>query len=101
MKIGAMLHRYWFEFEPKESNARRTLDCRMPWACGVTGHDEVDALRQVEEQFPGGLTTHMIRRRIEDVDVTTLASEVAEKMSPVDFGVPVGRGIWYPHLRNP
>lgn len=96
-----MLHRYWFEFEPEESNGPRTLDCRMPWACGVTGHDEADALRLVEEHFPGGLTTHRIRRRVEDVDVTTVASEVAEKMSPVDFGVPMVRGIWYPHLGNP
>lgn len=59
----------------------------------MTGYDEADALHQVEELFPGGLSTHKVRRRVE-VDVTNLHAEVARRTSPVDFGVPVARGIF-------
>ena len=96
-----MLRRYWFEFESKQPRGPRDLVCTMPWACGVTGHDEADALRHIEALWPGGLDSYAIRRRIEDLDVSDLATEVAAKMAPVDFGVPVVRGIWYPHLTNP
>lgn len=99
-----MLHRYWFEFERVASSERGggvTLDCTLPWACGVTAFDERDALDQVAELFPDGLARHQVRRRLEDVDVSDLAAELESRGRSFDFGVPLVRGVWYPHVRNP
>jgi hypothetical protein len=93
--------RYWFEFESSEHLPPNSLDCTMPWACGVTALDQQDALDQIREVFAVGLSRNRIKRVVEDVDVTDLAQELSERRIRVDFGSPLTRGIWYPHQSSP
>jgi hypothetical protein len=101
---GVVLRRYWLEFEsaePPDPDKSVTLDCMLPWACGVTAFDEEDALHQLADLFPDGYRRHRARRRLEDVDLSDLAAELQRRGRSFDFGIPLSRGVWYPHVANP
>jgi hypothetical protein len=97
------LRRYWFEFdlaspEPYEGPGI-SLDGPGAWipelrlraGVGVTGIDEVDCRRLIEQPLLQGVVLPTVSSVIADVDVSTLGQHVLLKMEP-----PVDRGIWFP-----
>ena len=70
--------------------------CQMPFACAVSAYDEDDALDLVRATYapdrdlprPGS---------VEELS----PEEIQRRIGNFDFGVPVVRGIWYPHVSNP
>ncbi len=71
--------------------------CRFPSACAVTAYDEQDALGLVRSSYAkdGELPP------VSEMQVGVTFEEVAAQIGNADYGVPVVRGIWYPHLDNP
>jgi len=70
--------------------------CRLPFACAVSAYDEEDALDQIRATYAPN----------DDLPrpgtVEELSPEaIQQRIGNFDFGVPVTRGIWYPHLSNP
>ncbi len=68
----------------------------MPFACAVSAYDVDDALEFVREVYaPDGALPR-------PGSVEELSPEaIQQRIGNFDFGVPVVRGIWYPHLSNP
>jgi hypothetical protein len=71
--------------------------CRFPVACAVTAHDEADALALVRETY---CHEHHALPAVTVQEGVTF-EEVVQQIGDADYGVPVVRGIWYPHLSNP
>jgi hypothetical protein len=69
---------------------------RLPHLCAVTAQDDADALTLVRDAYrPGGEVP-------KPVSVEMLPpAEIQERIGSLDFGVPVARGIWYPHINDP
>lgn len=66
---------------------------RVPTVCAVTALDEADAVTLVRDAY--GTDADPVS--IEALPPVT----IQERIGPFDFGVPVVRGIWYPHINNP
>jgi hypothetical protein len=68
----------------------------MPFACAVSAYDQDDALDLVRATYAPDrdLPRHW---SIEELT----PEEIQRRIGNFDFGVPVVRGIWYPHLNNP
>jgi hypothetical protein len=86
------LQAFWFEFGPDDR-----YGCNLPFACGVTAASEAEALALVANQFIGGQPLPPRRRTIENLSL----DEIESRWGQLDFGVPVVRGIWFPHVQNP
>lgn len=70
--------------------------CWMPFACAVSAYSETDALELLRATYaPEGDLP-----RPGTVEELT-AEEIQRRIGNYDFGVPVVRGVWYPHLSNP
>ena len=70
--------------------------CRVPFACAVSAYSEDDALDLLRATYaPDG----------DLPQPGTIAelppAEIQKRIGSADFGVPVVRGIWYPHVGNP
>jgi hypothetical protein len=97
------LRRYWFVFDlaqpPAQDGRGISLDGRSPWTSeallragvGVTGIDEYDCRRIIEQRVLDGAPLPKVSRVIADVDVSTLGEHVLPNMEP-----PIDRGIWFP-----
>lgn len=86
------LRRYWFEFDVKLS------DCPYPLGlgCGVTGFDEEDCRRLIQEMLASNEELPPMRRIIADMDVSTLdPNHVLPNM-----GIVTKRGIWFPLMSD-
>ena len=69
--------------------------CQMPFACAVTAYDEGDAVELIRVTYvPDG---ELRPGSIEELE----PQEILNRIGHFDFGVPVVRGIWYPHLTSP
>lgn len=69
---------------------------RLPAWCAVTALDEEDALELVRSVFgPDGDWSQTVA--VEELG----PDEIQERIGNLDYGVPVVRGICYPHLDNP
>lgn len=69
---------------------------RLPRVCAVTAYDERDALALIRNVYSPDAELP------EPVILLALApAEILARIGTFDFGVPVLRGIWYPHLDNP
>jgi len=69
--------------------------CWMPFACAVTAYDERDALEMVGAVYsPTSLPTPGV---VEELT----PEEIMRRIGHFDFGVPVVRGVWYPHVNTP
>lgn len=70
--------------------------CHMPFACAVSAYDQEDAVELVRATYApeSGLPRP---GSIEELS----AEEIQRRIGNADFGVPVVRGIWYPHANNP
>ena len=81
------LVRFWFKFDPSIA-----LPTGVSLGCGVTAHDEQDAMSLMKECIFGGHDLAPIVEVIRDIDISTLdAGHVLPNME-----VPVKRGIWFP-----
>ena len=60
--------------------------------CGVTAYSWEDALDLVQAAYPA-ISSEEVVKVIENVDIQTLD----QKHVVPNMGVPVERGIWYPH----
>lgn len=66
---------------------------RVPNLCAVTATDENDALALVRGaygQAPSPVSIEALS-----------AAAIQDRIGHFDFGVPVVRGIWFPHISNP
>jgi hypothetical protein len=99
--MGSALRRYWFDFDlparEVRPDGRVTLDHRpveyLRNGIGVTGYDEEDCLRLIEEQVMRGEPVPPVRSVVADVDVRAIP-EFFQKHAQI--GVPVWRGVWAP-----
>ena len=71
-------------------------EVRLPFACAATAFDEPDALSLVQETYCPGVPLPA-PTEAEELN----PEEILARLGNYDFGVPVVRGIWYPHLNNP
>lgn len=71
-------------------------EVRLPLSCAVTAFDEEDALSLVQETYCPGVA---LPGPTEAEELSP--AQIQARIGNVDFGVPVVRGIWYPHLNNP
>ena len=70
---------------------------RFPACWAVTPLDEDDALELLRAVYPppDGLLPQMLV--VEELS----PKEIHGRIGNFDYGVPVVRGVWYPHLDNP
>jgi hypothetical protein len=105
------LRRYWFEFDlpalPPTIGEGISLDGgsmaqRYLWrGCGVTAVDEDDA-RSLILELLGEAELPPVRRVSVDVDVSALPDAVTHPLGThASYGVPVWRGVWFPHVSQP
>ena len=84
-----LLRRFWIEF------VRMNSDPAMLWsppsACGVTAYTYGDAISLMHAYFGIDKPLPPIQTVKEDVDVSLL------ELWPSFTGVPIWRGVWYPH----
>lgn len=81
------LRRFWFEFEGHG----------LPAFCGVTAASRDEALQFVSDTYgTDGLPT--VRREVEDVDVSQVLDELEGHIRPLNVGLPIKPGIWFPNL---
>ena len=71
-------------------------EVRLPLSCAVTAFDEADALGLVRDTYCPGAELPS-----PDESEELSPAVIQERIANVDYGVPVVRGIWYPHLNNP
>jgi hypothetical protein len=81
------LRSFLIEFDTEEN---------IPSVCAVTARDESDALTLIRDTYrPEGVLP----------DPTTMEQHTPEaiqsRIGRFDFGMPVTRGVWYPHIDNP
>lgn len=70
--------------------------CRVPAWCAVTAFDADDAVELVRSVYaPDDLLPLSVE--VEDLS----PKEIQSRIGNSDFGVPVLRGIWYPHVDDP
>ena len=83
------LHRYWvkFGFSMADPHPPGTL-----LGCGVTAHDQEDALMILRDRVFRGGTLPEVECVIEDVDMSTLD---AKHVLP-NMGNQFQRGVWFP-----
>jgi hypothetical protein len=67
-----------------------------PLACAVTAYDENDALELVRVVYPPD-GDQPPRDSIEELTPEAIQNRIGH----FDFGIPVVRGVWFPHLTNP
>ena len=84
-----MLHRYWFEFDLPQSQARLVS---YGLGCGVTAYDYEDAITLMKDRVFKDSELPPIRNMIGDVDVSTLDGKDVKP----NMGMPVFRGVWFP-----
>lgn len=69
---------------------------RFPRLCAVTASDPEDALGLFKATYSrDGLVSQALA-----IDELSPA-EIQRRIGNADFGIPIVRGIWYPHLENP
>jgi hypothetical protein len=85
------MHGFWIEW-------RTETGVRLPIGCAVTAYDLDDALEQIRAVYAPEVDSLPAPTSIQE-GVTF--EEVEAQIGRADFGVPVLRGIWYPHLENP
>jgi hypothetical protein len=71
---------------------------RLPLGCAVTAWDLDDALEQIRSVYCP-TASEVSQPTLVEEDITV--EGVATRVGWVDIGVPLLRGIWYPHLDNP
>jgi hypothetical protein len=82
---------YLIEFAPPSRD--------VPWLCAVTAYDADDAMSLVAAAFrPDGSSLPEVTEVLEGVTFDDVKERVGAHGG---FGVPVVRGIWYPHIENP
>lgn len=89
------LRRYWFEFaiSERESQLYRSY-AGLRWGCGITAHNEADALLLLQQHLLRQDPLPQIASMIADVDVSQLDGG---HVLP-NIGVPSLRGIWFPRI---
>lgn len=80
------LRRFWFRFAGLSRPSALTL------GCGVTAHDQEDALKVLRERVFAQGSFPAILECLEDVDVSTLD----ERHVLPNLGDVTARGIWFP-----
>ena len=71
--------------------------CWVPLAVAVTARDEQDALDLIRATYAQGSDLPPVA----EMQVGVTFDDVAAQVGKADYGGPVVRGIWYPHLDNP
>ena len=85
------LRSFWIEWTTETG-------VRLPLGCAVTAFDLDDALEQIRSVYsPNDAPLPTPTSVREGVTPDDVEAQVGRR----DFGVPVVRGIWYPHLDNP
>ena len=77
-------------------SVRQRGGARLPLSWAVTAFDEADALGLVRDTYCPGAELPS-----PDESEELSPAVIQERIANVDYGVPVVRGIWYPHLNNP
>ena len=86
------LRRFLFNFSEEDGR-------RLPVYCGVTATDEDSALLMISNAWNGGVRP-TYRSVVIDVDVSEAVELLSRFVRPLNMGVPVRPGIWYPNLNG-
>lgn len=69
---------------------------RGPAWCGITAIDEEAAIRLISEAWFDGEAPDIVSIEV-DVDVDEVLTRIEGRIRPLDVGIPVRPGIWYPN----
>jgi hypothetical protein len=98
---GLNVRRFWFQFDVPSNVAFRDVgpgaraSRALRGGCGVTAHDEADALHLIQADLLAGDALPPMLDVHADVDIEALPDYIRDNM-----GAAALRGVWYPPMNN-